>query len=91
MPADVFEVLDKRFAACVKSSARLDHLYDGCRWAEGPAYFPAGRYLVFMPTTNHIGVSRRIADEQERKRLKELVTSLRPPEGGGDFSAPGLP
>ena len=43
----------------------------------------AGRYLVFMPTTNHIGVSRRIADEQERKRLKELVTSLRPPEGGG--------
>jgi ribonuclease G len=43
----------------------------------------AGRYLVFMPTTNHIGVSRRIADEQERKRLKELVTSLQPPDGGG--------
>jgi ribonuclease G len=43
----------------------------------------AGRYLVFMPTTNHIGVSRRIADEQERKRLKELVMSLRPAEGGG--------
>ncbi len=43
----------------------------------------AGRYLVFMPTTNHIGVSRRIADEQERKRLKDLVTSHRPPEGGG--------
>ena len=30
----------------------------------------AGRYLVFMPTTNHIGVSRRIADELERKRLR---------------------
>jgi ribonuclease G len=43
----------------------------------------AGRYLVFMPTTNHIGVSRRIAEEQERKRLKDLVMSLRPPEGGG--------
>jgi ribonuclease G len=43
----------------------------------------AGRYLVFMPTTNHIGVSRRIADDQERKRLRDLVTSLRPPEGGG--------
>jgi ribonuclease G len=43
----------------------------------------AGRYLVFMPTTNHIGVSRRIADEQERRRLKELVTSLRPADGGG--------
>jgi ribonuclease G len=43
----------------------------------------AGRYLVFMPTTNHIGVSRRIAEEEERKRLKDLVMSLRPPEGGG--------
>ncbi|MET0154189.1 MAG: Rne/Rng family ribonuclease [Candidatus Binatia bacterium] len=43
----------------------------------------AGRYLVFMPTTNHIGVSRRIADELERKRLRDLVTSLRPLEGGG--------
>ncbi len=43
----------------------------------------AGRYLVYMPTTNHIGVSRRIADEAERRRLKELVTSLRPAEGGG--------
>ncbi len=43
----------------------------------------AGRYLVFMPTTNHIGVSRRIADEDERRRLKELVMSHRPPEGGG--------
>ena len=42
----------------------------------------AGRYLVYMPTTNHIGVSRRIADEQERRRLRELVTSLRPAQGG---------
>jgi len=43
----------------------------------------AGRYLVFMPTTNHIGVSRRIADDAERKRLKELVSGLRPDGGGG--------
>ncbi|MBI2963358.1 MAG: Rne/Rng family ribonuclease [Deltaproteobacteria bacterium] len=43
----------------------------------------AGRYLVYMPTTDHIGVSRRIADEAERRRLKDLVTSLRPAEGGG--------
>ncbi|MGH7856306.1 MAG: Rne/Rng family ribonuclease [Candidatus Binatia bacterium] len=42
----------------------------------------AGRYLVYMPTTNHIGVSRRIADAEERRRLKELVLGLRPPEGG---------
>jgi gluconolactonase len=50
--SDVFEVLDERFAACVKSSARLDRLYDGCRWAEGPAYFPAGRYLVWSDIPN---------------------------------------
>ena len=42
----------------------------------------AGRYLVYMPTTRHIGVSRRIADEQERRRLRDLVQSLRPDEGG---------
>ncbi|MGH7804149.1 MAG: ribonuclease E/G, partial [Candidatus Binatia bacterium] len=42
----------------------------------------AGRYLVYMPTTRHIGVSRRIADDQERRRLRELVQSLRPDEGG---------
>lgn len=36
-----------------------------------------GRFLVLMPTSNHIGVSRRIEDEQERTRLKELVTEQR--------------
>ena len=41
-----------------------------------------GRYLVYAPTTHHIGVSRRIEDEKERKRLREIVGSLRPPEGG---------
>jgi ribonuclease G len=41
-----------------------------------------GRNLVYMPTVAHIGISRRIEREDERKRLKEIVTSLRPPEGG---------
>jgi gluconolactonase len=43
----LFEALDERFAACFKGSARLEQLYTGCYWAEGPAYFPAGRYLVW--------------------------------------------
>jgi gluconolactonase len=47
-----FEMLDERFAVCVKRSARLDHLYDGCRWAEGPAYFPAGRYVMWSDIPN---------------------------------------
>ena len=31
------------------------------------------RYLVYMPHTQHIGISQRIEDEQERQRLRELV------------------
>jgi Rne/Rng family ribonuclease len=32
-----------------------------------------GRYLVYMPTVDHIGVSRKIASEEERLRLKNLI------------------
>src|ERR1044071_9253292 len=31
-----------------------------------------GRYLVFMPNVTHVGISRRIEDDKERKRLKEI-------------------
>ncbi len=41
-----------------------------------------GRYLVYMPTVDHVGVSRRIKDERERRRLKELIQGMRPPSGG---------
>lgn len=41
-----------------------------------------GRYLVLMPDVDHIGISRRIAIEEERNRLKEIVEQLRP-EGYG--------
>lgn len=36
-----------------------------------------GRFLVLMPTSDHIGISRRIEDEIERERLKALVKTLR--------------
>jgi len=36
-----------------------------------------GRFLVLMPTTDHIGVSRRIEAEDERKRLKEALMDIR--------------
>ncbi|MZH47049.1 MAG: Rne/Rng family ribonuclease, partial [Nitrospinae bacterium] len=35
-----------------------------------------GRYLVYMPTVNHISVSRRIEEEDERERLKSLVSEI---------------
>jgi gluconolactonase len=47
-----YEILDERFADCVRNSARVERLYDGCRWAEGPAYFPAGCYLVWSDVPN---------------------------------------
>ena len=37
-----------------------------------------GRHLVLMPTMNHVGISRRIEDEEERSRLKQLIEELRP-------------
>lgn len=42
-----------------------------------------GRFLVYMPTVNHVGVSRRIPDERERGRLKGLIEKLRPKDAGG--------
>jgi gluconolactonase len=47
-----FEILDPRFATCVKTSARVEKLFEGCRWAEGPAWFAAGRYLVWSDIPN---------------------------------------
>jgi ribonuclease G len=41
-----------------------------------------GRYLVFMPTVDHVGISRRIKDEKERKRLREIVLTMKPPSSG---------
>jgi gluconolactonase len=47
------KVLDARFARLVSATAHLHRLYTGCRWAEGPAYFPAGRYLVWSDIPNN--------------------------------------
>jgi len=41
-----------------------------------------GRHIVFTPTDDHIGISRRIGSEKERRRLREIVVRLRP-EGSG--------
>ena len=41
-----------------------------------------GRHLVFMPTVDHVGISRRISNEKERRRLREIVDRLRPPGTG---------
>ena len=37
-----------------------------------------GRHLVLMPTVNHLGVSRRIEDPEERERLRNIIQDIRP-------------
>lgn len=41
-----------------------------------------GRYLVYMPTVNHIGISRKIGGAEEKGRLKEMLHRLRKPGTG---------
>ena len=46
-----------------------------------------GRYLVLMPSVEHVGVSRKIVDDEERRRLKTILKQLRGERGGGGWIA----
>lgn len=50
--SDFYEILDARFGRLFNGNAQVDKLFTGCRWAEGPVYFPAGRYLVWSDIPN---------------------------------------
>lgn len=41
-----------------------------------------GRYVVYLPNSDHLGMSRRIENEMERARLKEIIEEHRPAQGG---------
>ncbi|MSM40483.1 MAG: Rne/Rng family ribonuclease [Geobacter sp.] len=41
-----------------------------------------GRHLVYIPTVDHVGISRRIEDEEERERLKGIVERIKPVGSG---------
>lgn len=47
-----FEPIDKAFNACYVGHARVERLWSGARWSEGPAWFAAGRYLVWSDIPN---------------------------------------
>jgi gluconolactonase len=49
---ETYEVLDRRFARLVNLTAKLELLDATSRWAEGPAYMPAGRYLLWSDIPN---------------------------------------
>ena len=42
-----------------------------------------GRYLVLMPALGRVGVSRKIDDEEERRKLRDNMLELNPPRGLG--------
>ena len=48
-----FEALHPAFNACLIGHARVERLWTGARWSEGPAWFAAGRYLVWSDIPNN--------------------------------------
>jgi gluconolactonase len=48
-----FKVIDKRFSGLLTGHGRVERLWTGARWAEGPAWFAAGRYLIFSDIPNN--------------------------------------
>jgi gluconolactonase len=48
-----FEVLDPRFKACLVGHVRVERVWTGARWSEGPVWFAAGRYLVWSDIPNN--------------------------------------
>lgn len=48
-----FEIIEPRFRNCLIGHARVERLWTGARWLEGPAWFPAGRYLVTSDIPNN--------------------------------------
>jgi ribonuclease G len=41
-----------------------------------------GRYVVYLPTVDHLGISKRIGSARERARLRQVMESLKPARGG---------
>jgi gluconolactonase len=50
--AGEFEIWDDRFRDCVPLSARVEKLYEGTRWAEGPVYFADGDFVLWSDIPN---------------------------------------
>jgi gluconolactonase len=47
-----FEVIAPDFEACIIGHARVERLWTGARWSEGPVWFAAGRYLLWSDIPN---------------------------------------
>lgn len=52
MPSSDYDIRDPRFAKMIHMNAGIDLLWSGGRWCEGPAYLPAGKYLIWSDIPN---------------------------------------
>ena len=52
MYSDEFQIIDQRFRQYILPNVHLETLYTGTRWAEGPVYFPAHKYLLWSDIPN---------------------------------------
>lgn len=48
-----FEVIEPEFGTCLIGHARVERLWTGARWSEGPVWFAAGRYLLWSDIPNN--------------------------------------
>ncbi len=68
--------------AASKEEIQQMHLSIGLSVLKGPKVTTnislAGRYAVLMPTVDYIGVSKKIRDEEERNRLRRIVSEIKP-------------
>jgi len=53
IPGCGFEVIEQSFKQCFVGHARVERLWSGARWSEGPAWFAAGRYFVWSDIPNN--------------------------------------
>lgn len=53
MLTESFKVIDPQFTTYAMGNVRVEKLYTGCRWSEGPVYFGDGRYLLWSDIPNN--------------------------------------
>lgn len=52
MRPELYDIRDPRFARLIHKNARLETIWEGGRWCEGPAYFAAGKYAIWSDIPN---------------------------------------
>ena len=63
-----FEILEEEFESCLPGHGRVERLWTGARWVEGPVWFPAGRFLVFSDIPNN----RMLKWDETNERVSEF-------------------